>query len=245
MLAACLATRGEPDFVLSLAGRTRAPLPQAGTVRSGGFGGAEGLAAYLSAGHFGAVLDATHPFAARISTHAHAACIRLGLPLMALRRPEWPRRPGDDWQEVESVSAAAATLAEQQPETVFLTIGRQEAGTFRAAPQHRYVVRSIDPVAPEDLPQGAIAILDRGPFHEAGEIELMRHHGVQRMVTKNAGGTATEAKILAARALHLPVLMVRRPAPPPCPVAGDVPAALEMILRWAAHATASATDRGE
>ncbi|WP_334173881.1 cobalt-precorrin-6A reductase [Pseudoxanthobacter sp.] len=251
LLAAELAARGEVAFVLSLAGRTRAPLPQAGTVRTGGFGGAAGLTAYLRAQGIAAVIDATHPFAARISASAHAACAATGLPLLALRRPPWQRRAGDDWTEVASVAAAAEALRQAAPQTVFLAIGRQEAGAFLAAPQHRYVVRSIDPVAPADLPAGAVTILDRGPFTEAGERALFLRHGIEVLVTKNAGGSATQAKTHAARALRLPVLMVSRPAVPDCPVAGDVAAAHAAIGQWLAagvlrvHDTSPPTDRGE
>lgn len=194
---------------ISLAGRTSAPAPQAGAVRTGGFGGAGGLADYLFAGGFGALVDATHPFAAGISRNAAEAARRAGLPLLRLSRPAWRPVEGDRWAEVGGMEAAPAALG-PAPRRVFLAIGRQEIGVFRAAPRHSYLVRSIEPPAPDALP-GAEILLARGPFNEADERRLLEERAIEVIVAKNSGGEATYAKIAAARALGLPVVMVLRP----------------------------------
>ena len=248
-LAQDLSARGDLAVTLSLAGRTERPLPQmtpgAGSVRNGGFGGVDGLARYLADARVDAILDATHPFAARMSVNAAEAAQRCGVPLVALRRPAWTPVPGDRWHEVESIAAAAATLGEA-PQTVFLTIGRQEVAAFRAAPAHRYIIRSIDPVAPGDLPPRAETILARGPFDVAAETALLRDHAITVVVAKNAGGSDTYGKIAAARACGLPVILVRRPAVPEVASVPDVPAAIAAVIALLhAHPSGFASARGE
>ena len=198
------------EALYSYAGRTSTPRPQPLPLRIGGFGGAEGLAACLRAGGFTHVIDATHPFAATISRNAVAACAAAGVPLLAVERPAWTPAPGDDWTPVPDLAAAAAALPEA-PANVFLAIGRQNLDVFKGLP-HRWLLRFVDP-EPAPLPR-ATRIVDRGPFTQAGDMALMRDHGIRIVVAKNAGGEGARAKLDAARALRLPVVMVQRPAIP-------------------------------
>ena len=198
-------------MTLSLAGRTAAPLAQAGEVRSGGFGGAEGLAVWLRAHAVDVLADATHPFAARMSANAITASQASGIPLVVLRRPAWQRQSDDRWIDAGTVAEAARLLGDQ-PRTVFLAIGRQELAPFKAYPQHKYVVRSVDPVAAGNALPGATYILDRGPFTEMAERQLLLTHRVDVVVAKNSGGDATYGKIAAAREMEVPVVMVGRPS---------------------------------
>lgn len=222
---------GRLRVTLSLAGRTAAPLPQAGTVRSGGFGGAEGLAAFLRAEGVHVLVDATHPFAARISENAASAAREAGVKLVALERPPWQPVEGDRWIEAKSVSQAASLLGERSKK-VFLAIGRQELFPFVALPQHVYLVRSVDPVSADVLP-GAKFVLERGPFDEAAERLLMEEHTIETVMAKNSGGAATYAKIAAARALKLPVVMVARPGGPRADAAETVDEAFSRVLHEA------------
>lgn len=209
-LATRLAAIEGLNVVLSLAGRTASPrLPEA-SVRVGGFGGAEGLARYLEAERIGLLIDATHPYAARISANAAEAARKTGTPLIVLERAPWEEQPGDEWISARDAEDAARLLGES-PKTVFLAIGRQEVAPFARAAQHRYVVRSVEPVEPADLPANAIAILDRGPFDEAAEMRLLEAQAIEVVVSKNSGGSAAYGKIAAARALGLPVVMIARP----------------------------------
>lgn len=208
-LAERLAVMPGIDATLSLAGRTQAPVPVAVRTRIGGFGGAEGLARHLAADGVGVLVDATHPFALRISASARAAARVADVPLLALGRPPWSPEPGDRWTRVATMAAAAAALG-PTPRTVFLAIGRQQVAAFRAAPQHRYLVRSVEPPDPADLPPDSRRLLARGPFAEAEERDLLRTRRIDVLVTKNSGGPATYGKIAAARALGLPVVMVDR-----------------------------------
>ena len=197
---------------LSLAGRTAAPrLPDGCAVRSGGFMGAAGLADWLRADGTGVLVDATHPFARRISANAAAAGAAAAVPLVVLDRPPWAAVDGDRWTRVATMAEAAAALG-ATPRRVFLAVGRQEAGAFRAAPQHRYLVRSVEPVATGDLPPTATTILARGPFAEVDERRLLIDHAIEVVVAKNSGGAATYGKIAAARALGLPAVLVDRAA---------------------------------
>jgi precorrin-6A/cobalt-precorrin-6A reductase len=212
-LAERLAGVPDTDIVLSLAGRTRDPKPVPVRVRVGGFGGVVGMTDWLASNGTDCVVDATHPFAAIVSRSAAEACRALGLPLLALRRSPWARQEGDLWIEVARVADAVAALGEA-PRRVFLTIGRLEIAAFASAPQHTYLVRSIEPI--EDalpVPQ-VIALHARGPFDEATEASLMQTHRIEIVVTKNSGGAATYGKIVAARRLGLPVVMVSQPAAP-------------------------------
>jgi len=223
---------GDPRFTteLSLAGRTRTPVEQPVPVRIGGFGGSQGLAAYLSEKGFTILIDATHPYAAQISRNAAEAAKLADLPLIALRRSPWQRQPGDRWIEVGSVGEAADALGET-PRKVFLTLGRQELRPFEAAPQHQYLIRSVDPVEPPlGVPQ-ANYLTSRGPFAEADEAQLLEEHGIDVIVAKNSGGRSSYGKIAAARTLGIEVILVRRPNLPDVPSVETV----EGMLAWLAH----------
>lgn len=235
-LARRLAGRSDVEPILSLAGRTARPAPSPIPVRTGGFGGVDGLAAYLRKEGIAALVDATHPFAARISANAVQAGAATGVPVAVFTRPAWSQVPGDRWMEVDDVDAAVAALG-VAPLCVFLTVGRLSLGVFAAAPQHTYVIRSIDrPEALETLPSRR-SITDRGPFRLDAEVELMRRERIEVVVSKNSGGDATYAKIAAARRLGLPVVLVRRPA-----AAGAVTfESVDEVLAWL---SAVAGDRG-
>ncbi|MET3593618.1 MULTISPECIES: cobalt-precorrin-6A reductase [Mesorhizobium] len=212
-LAGKLTRREGFSVTLSLAGRTESPVAQGVPVRTGGFGGAGGLAAYLREEHVHLLIDATHPYAARISANAAEAAQQAGVPILALRRPGWEPVAGDRWTLVDSVVEAAQALGAAS-RRVFLAIGRQEAGVFEAAPQHRYLIRSVDPVEPELAVLDAAYLLARGPFPEADERALLEKYGIDAVVSKNSGGDATYGKIAAARALGIEVIIVRRPPLP-------------------------------
>lgn len=230
---------GHADVLLSLAGRTVEPVAHAVPVRSGGFGGAEGLAAFLHEENFGLLVDATHPYAARISANAAGAARIAGVPLLALRRPAWERVEADRWIEVDSATEAVAALGDRA-RRVFLALGRQEIAPFEAAPQHSYLIRSVDPIEPPlDVPN-AIYILARGPFGEADEYRLLQEHRIDAIVAKNSGGAATYGKIAAARALGIEVFLFRRPGAP------DEPAfrTLDELVAAVDHWLAMASERG-
>ncbi|PHK94282.1 cobalt-precorrin-6A reductase [Pseudoroseomonas rhizosphaerae] len=213
-LARSLAGDARFRATLSLAGATRAPLAQPLPARMGGFGGVEGLAAFLRAEGIGALVDATHPFAARMTRNAAGAAAVAGVKLLRVARPAWRPGPGDNWAEFPDMAAIAAALGET-PRRVWLTVGQKELAPFRAAPWHRYLIRSVDPPAPESLPPQATVITATGPFALDGERALLREHRIEVLVSKNSGGTATQAKLLAAREAGLPVLLLARPPDPP------------------------------
>ncbi len=207
-----LAAEKGVEAIVSLAGRTRAPLASLLPTRIGGFGGVEGLRRYLVESRIDRVIDATHPFAERISANARAACAALGLPLAVLAREPWRQGSGDRWIEVPDMARAVAALG-PSPRRVFLTVGRLSVPAFRVAPQHFYLVRSIEPPEPEELPTSVELLLARGPFSRDEEMRLMREHRIDVLVTKNSGGPLTYAKIEAARALSLETIVVSPPRP--------------------------------
>ncbi|WP_225765118.1 cobalt-precorrin-6A reductase [Inquilinus sp. Marseille-Q2685] len=230
-LARALDGAGEWEVVTSLAGRTRAPAALPGAVRIGGFGGADGLASYLRSERIDRVVDATHPFAATMSANAAAACAEAGVPLLRIARPAWTPVPGDRWIEVADAAEAADWLAGALPAgaAVLLTLGRQEVAPFKRCPALRFVLRSIEPPVPEDLPPDCLLLSERGPFTLDGERALIARHGIRAVVAKNAGGDATAAKLAAAREAAIPVVMIRRPAPPATPAVAAVAGALDWL----------------
>jgi len=195
---------------LSLAGRTASPLAHPVPVRSGGFGGIRGLTQYLRDHEVRALIDATHPYAPTISAHAMNAASQANTPTIALRRPPWCAIAGDQWTEVLDAEDAVRALG-AVPRQVFLALGRQEIAPFIRAPQHHYLIRSVDPVEPPLAVPHAHYIQDRGPFEEETERALLLAHAIDVVVAKNSGGDATYGKIAAARALGIPVMLFRRP----------------------------------
>jgi precorrin-6A/cobalt-precorrin-6A reductase len=242
-LAERLAGRSDLAVTLSLAGRTANPAAQPVPVRIGGFGGAEGLAAHLAAERIDALIDATHPYAAAISANAARAAGLAGVPLLALRRTAWVAVAGDRWIEVDDTPAAVRALG-AAPRRVFLALGRNEVAAFVAAPQHFYLVRSVDPVEPPlSVPQ-ARYVTGRGPFTQADDHALLGDHGIEIVVAKNSGGDATYGKIAAARALGAAVIMLRRPALPDVAAVATVEEALAWIdLAWIDHAGVPCAER--
>jgi precorrin-6A/cobalt-precorrin-6A reductase len=238
-LAGRLAGRAGLDVTLSLAGRTATPAAQPVPVRVGGFGGAQGLANYLAGERIDALIDATHPYANTISANAVAAARRSGVQLIALRRPPWVKVAGDRWVEVSDVGEAVRAIG-QTPRRVFVALGRNELTPFTIAPQHYYLIRSVDPVDPP-LPLPHVGyVTGRGPFGEADDRALMIEHRIDAMVAKNSGGTATYGKIAAARSLGIDVIMLRRPPPPD----GAAVETIEEAVAWLDHALTSAAARG-
>jgi precorrin-6A/cobalt-precorrin-6A reductase len=239
MLAERLAGRAGLDVTLSLAGRTASPARQPVPIRSGGFGGAAGLAGYLLRERIEALIDATHPYASIISANAVTAAYQTNVPLLVLQRPPWAAVAGDRWTEVSDVREAACALGET-PRRAFVALGRNELAPFARAPQHHYLIRSVDPVEPP-LPLPHVSyVTGRGPFAEADDRALMTAHRIDVVIAKNSGGTATHGKIAAARALGIDVIMLRRPPAPAAPTVETV----EDAVAWLDHALTSAATRG-
>lgn len=213
----------------SYAGRVDKPRPQPLPTRVGGFGGAEGLAAFIREHSVTHVIDATHPFAAQMSRNAAAACAETGTPLAALTRPAWQAEEGDSWTHVANIDNAVEVLS-GSAQRVFLAVGRMHLDDFAAQPQHHYLLRLVDEPDGVPMPNADIEV-SRGPFTVEGDIALMRRHGTELVVSKNAGGTGARAKLDAARQLGLPVLMIDRPVVPD----RTELATPAQVLDWLAH----------
>lgn len=222
------------EVITSLAGRTRHPVSPPGTVRVGGFGGIEGLTAFLRDEDIAAVIDATHPFAAQISRYARLAAENAKLPRLQLTRLPWQQQADDKWILVKDVVAGASAvgaLASKKSGSklkVFLTIGSQEVEPFLAISEVEYVLRQIDP-AEKTLLANVQVVIGRGPFTREREIEALAQYKVQILVTKASGGTATYPKIEAARELKIPVIMISRPPSESGDTVTEVMAAVEWI----------------
>ena len=240
LLGERLAQRRGLDVTLSLAGRTAAPVAHAVPVRIGGFGGAEGLAAYLTAERIDALIDATHPYATVISANAMEAARSSAVPFLVLHRPPWNAVAGDRWTEVDDASAAVGAIG-QQSRNVFVALGRNDIAAFADGPQHNYLFRSVDPVDPP-LPLPHVTyITARGPFRQADDRALMTAHQIDVVISKNSGGDAAYGKIAAARALGIEVIMVRRPPPPD---EASTVSTIDDAIAWLDHALTSTAARG-
>ena len=228
-LANVFATAGI-DAVFSYAGRTANPIEQPLPTRLGGYGGVKGLADFIIDAQITHVVDATHPFATQISRNAVEACAMTQTPLIAHERSAWLAQPGDDWQHVADTQAAVAALP-AIPARIFLAIGKQTLPAFAAQPQHFYLLRFIDaPDAPLPVPNTEV-IIDRGPFTVESDMDLMRAHAITHVVAKNSGGSGALAKLEAARRLHLPVILIVRPAIADRPIVKSIPE----VLAWLDH----------
>ncbi|GAX38006.1 cobalt-precorrin-6A reductase [Nodularia sp. NIES-3585] len=224
-LAAKVANIQGIEAISSLAGRTREPSIPLGDLRIGGFGGVAGLAKYLHQMQIDLLIDATHPFATQIALNAADAAMEVKVPRLKLIRQPWQEVNGDRWLKVDSIKTAADVL-ENQSKRVFLSIGRQEIGAFAHLHQIWFLMRMIDPPEPQALVPPGIFLCDRGPFNLDNEREILIHHQIDTIVSKNSGGDATYAKIIAARELQLKVVIVNRPSVPPGAQATDIDEAL-------------------
>ncbi len=230
-LAARASQIAQIEVISSLAGRTQQPFtPKTGTVRIGGFGGAAGLVEFLLDRPIDLLIDATHPFAAQISANAAVAAAECNVPYLMLVRPAWEAVEGDRWIEVASHSEAAKALLGQS-QRVFLTIGRQELAAFAGLDAIWFLMRAIDPPALNTpVPNGKL-LLARGPFSLEDERQLLLEYQIDTIVSKNSGGGATYAKIVAARELGIPVVMVQRPPIPDRHRVTDVEGAIFWLIQ--------------
>ncbi|MBD2297143.1 MULTISPECIES: cobalt-precorrin-6A reductase [Nostocales] len=228
-LGARVATIDGIEAIASLAGRTREPSRPSGNVRIGGFGGVDGLVEYLRQMKVDVLIDATHPFANQISDNAAAAANEVGIHRLMLIRPAWEKTTGDRWIEVDS-NAAAADILPNQAKRVFLTVGRQELSTFAHLQDIWFLMRMIDPPGKDTLVPPGIILCDRGPFILENERKIIVQHNIDTIVSKNSGGDATYAKIIAARELGVQVVMVKRPSVPMGEKVADVDGAVTWLL---------------
>lgn len=225
-LITALAGIGGIEATASLAGRTSTPAEYPCPVRTGGFGGVDGLVDHLRSERIDALVDATHPFAATMSAHAVLAARRAGVPHLRIERPPWAPVPGDRWIHVDEMAGAAAAVQTSGAARVLLTVGRLELEAFAGIDDVSFVVRTIE--APAELATTSVVHLaDRGPFDVADEVALLDSHDIDLVVTKNAGGD--DAKLVAARRLGTPVVMVRRPARVPGSWVRSVGEAVEWV----------------
>ena len=207
-LANTLMASGEARVITSLAGRTAEPALPSGEVRIGGFGGVDGLIAYLRDQRITRVIDATHPFARRISENARLASKAAGVPLEHVQRPEWQPENGDLWTQVASLEEAASALPAGA--RVFLALGRQYLKAFERRPDCHFVIRMVDPpLAPLDLPSHEL-VIGKPSADKDTEGALFKEHGITHLVARNSGGRASYGKIEAARRLAIPVILLSR-----------------------------------
>jgi precorrin-6A/cobalt-precorrin-6A reductase len=218
------------EIISSLAGRTRQPAEIGTQTRIGGFGGTEGLVTYLKDNAIDLLIDATHPFAAQISFNGATAAKICSIPHLMLIRPEWKPLEGDRWIEVDNIKSAVIVL-ESLAKRVFLTIGRQELSAFAHLEDIWFLMRTIDPPKSDTpIPKGKL-LLEKGPFTLTRERELLKQNRIEAIVSKNSGGEATYAKIIAAREMGISVVMVKRPPVPESDRVTDVESALKWILK--------------
>lgn len=204
-LAETLVSKGF-DVTTSLAGRTKEPMPVAGKVRIGGFGGAEGLARYMIENQISRLIDCTHPFARTISSNAKRASEISGVPIEIRTRAPWSQVHGDLWTTVSTLEEAADAL--KTGSRVLLALGKQHLAPFAARPDCHFVIRMVDaPEAQLNLGPHDI-IIGKPSIHWQEEAHLMTNHKIGTIVCRNSGGEGAYAKIIAARELQLPVIIL-------------------------------------
>ena len=217
-------------ILTSLRGSTQKPRLPKGDHRIGGFGGVDGLENFLREEEVSHVIDATHPFAEQISRNAVHACRSSQLPLIRLERPSWEPESEDNWILKPDLKSAAEWLMDH-PQRVLLTTGHRDLDVFRDAHASFFLIRTIEPVSlPEGFPN-AENLISRGPFSKDEEIALMRSWKISLLLCKNSGGEASFAKLLAARELSIPVLMVKRPELPEVSQTESI----DEVVKWLAN----------
>jgi precorrin-6A/cobalt-precorrin-6A reductase len=229
------------EVITSLAGRTQNPTFSSGPTCVGGFGGVVGLVNYLHDCKINLLIDATHPFAARISWNAAAATAEVGIPHLMLLRPAWEKTRGDRWLEVANMEEAATALS-GLAQRVFLAIGKQELATFAHLRDIWFLMRAIAPPQRNALIPPGELLLSRGPFVLADERSLLMQYEIGAIVTKNSGGGATYAKIVAARELEIPVVMIQRPPMPSCEQVNTIEEALIWLVEGRHTSSAALVD---
>lgn len=207
-----LADRAGVQLITSMAGRTSSPAPLKGKVVSGGFGGDIGLSAFLHQNRIQQVIDASHPFAVKMTQTAARVCEKENVSYIRFQRLPWAAKPADQWVCVPSIEEGAKVVDNYV--RIFLSVGRQKLAPFTELSSRYFLVRSIEEVTFEPIGSEAFFIRDRGPFSVTDEKELFQHHEIDAVVSKNSGGKSTYAKIVAARELQIPVIMIDRPAQP-------------------------------
>jgi precorrin-6A/cobalt-precorrin-6A reductase len=200
--------------ITSLAGVTRQPQLPPGEVQIGGFGGTAGIAAFVKRNDIAALVDATHPFAERISRHACSAASDAGIPCLRLERPAWVAEAGDNWIDVPGTAQAVAALPRDA--RVMVTVGRKAIASFFGRDDLKGVVRMIE-APPLPVPEGWTLLLERPPFQLESELALLHKHRIGYLVAKNSGAPSVTAKILAARQKQIAVVMIARPDKPKVP----------------------------
>lgn len=212
------------EAITSLAGRTANPAAISGKVRTGGFGGAEGLAAYLAIENIDLLIDATHPYATRISHNAVVASKIANIPLLRLERPAWEKESGDNWIDVANEAQAATIIP--AGERVLLALGRQHISPFAEHSDVHFIMRMID--APElTLPRDCEVILAK-PGNYESEKQFLSERKIGLIVSRNSGGSISYAKIKAARDLAIPVMMIARPPVEAKTIVASVDEAIEL-----------------
>ena len=227
-LARMVAGRAGLEGMISLAGRTAQAAAQPLPVRRGGFGGAAGLEEFLAVGKFASLVDATHPFARQISANAAKAAANAGVARLCLVRPPWVAGEGDNWRMVADEAEAAGALPDGA--RVLLALGSGRLAAFADLPEVWCLVRVVDPAQAPILRGRHETIIGRGPYSVAAEAALLARHRVSHIVCRNSGTRGARAKLEAARAARLPVLMIAAPPPPPGPHVGDPQAAMDWIV---------------
>lgn len=214
------------EVMASLAGATKQPKPLPVPTRHGGFGGTAAQANFIADQGIDLVVDATHPFATRISPRTVKICAQMHLPYLRFSRPKWEPDPDEIWHEARDVSQLANIIPIDA--RVFLATGVQSREIAAALPGRVIYCRRVDD-GPEPFALSGGWITGRPPFEVDAEKALFQTLDVSWVVAKNAGGPA-RAKLEAAKALGVQVAMIARPT------GADVPTVhtLDEVLEWVA-----------
>ena len=211
---------------MSLAGVLSKPPKMALPLRIGGFGGIDGLGQYIHDHGITILIDATHPYAAQMSHHAVMACQKTGIRRLTLWRPPWQAEKEDDWHGFDGWPELINAVPKGA--RVFMAAGQDGMKALPLTPEFSVVARAL--AKPEDLPDYVEMIKDLPGKTEDAEADLFQQHQISHIICKNSGGTSSQAKLLAARTLRLPVLMINRPSAPPQPIYPDAGSLLDGLL---------------
>lgn len=202
----------DSDVIASLAGVTRNPAKLAVKTRIGGFGGLDGFKDFCAENKITKILDATHPFASKMTQTALQVGALLDIPTAILQRQSWVATDEDDWHPVATIHEATKIVPEGA--NVFVGTGRQTLAELEILRSRTLLMRVIDPPINDFPYENGRYIVGKAPFSVEDEIALFQREKIDWLLVKNSGGEASFSKLAAARVLKIPVAMIKRPSIP-------------------------------
>ena len=198
------------EYIISYAGVVEEVYKKKFKKRVGGFGGKIGIFNFIKQNKITHVIDASHPFSQKISLNTYNVCKSYNIPIITYTRKPWFERKNDNWIKVGDFNESADYL-KGEAKNVFLAIGKKNLQVFKKYPQHCYLLRVINNQDINNLFPNQKCIAYNSKLNVEEEIKILKKYKIEVIVSKNSGGNLAYNKIIAARKLKIPVVIISRP----------------------------------